>query len=70
MMEKVGRIESGREQNRYVLVEDDRDRTGGYLIFTAADRDLSIDGADAWVESREAVERYAEESSWAIDWED
>ncbi|HCO02011.1 MAG TPA: hypothetical protein DIT48_01355 [Actinobacteria bacterium] len=64
-----GKIESGAEQGRLVLVQDDMDQTGGFLILTGADRDLSIGGADYWVEGLEALERFAEESNWVIQWE-
>jgi hypothetical protein len=64
-----GRIASGREQGRYVRVQDDQSRTGGFLILTAADPDLTVEGADCWVENRLALERFAQESNWVIEWE-
>lgn len=48
----VGRIVSGEEIGRYVKVVDDSGKTGGYLILTAADGDLTEDWADAWLASR------------------
>ena len=65
----LGRIASGEEQGRYVLVRDDRSRTGGFLVLTAADREFSRDAADSWVESPDALERFADESNWIIEWE-
>jgi hypothetical protein len=65
----VGRIKSGVEQGRYVLVEDDSESSGGYLILTAADRMLTLEGADSWVATLAELERYAEEAHWLIDWD-
>jgi hypothetical protein len=64
----LGRIASGVEQGRYLVVRDDRTRTGGYLILTAADPDLTVEASDSWVENLDALERFAEESNWVIEW--
>ncbi len=40
----VGHIVSGQEQGRYVMVEDDGEHSGGYLVLTAADPRLSAGG--------------------------
>jgi hypothetical protein len=65
----VGRIKSGVEQGRYVLVEDDSESSGGYLILTGANRMLTLEGADSWVATLAELERYAEEAHWLIDWD-
>ena len=65
----VGRIASGEEQGRFVLVQDDADNTAGLLILTGTSRDFSVEGADAWVEDADALENYAQESNWIIEWE-
>ena len=66
----LGRILAGQEKGRYVRVQDDRDRTGGFLILTGADRDLQMSGADNWVDGNAALVRFFEESGWLIEWED
>jgi len=65
-----GVIVSGDEMGRRVRIQDDRQNTGGFLILTwsqGAATD-SIDGADAWVESRAQLESYIEEGGWIIEW--
>lgn len=66
----VGRILSGEEVGRYVKVVDDSENTGGYLILTAADKELADAGADAWVETRDDLAAYFEESAWTVEWLD
>jgi hypothetical protein len=66
----TGRIESGEEQGRYVVVKDDRAESGGFLILTAADVNFQVDGADFWVEDEEALTEFFEESRWVVNWLD
>lgn len=63
----VGRIMEGDEAGSYVKVLDDSSNTGGYLVLTSSSPDMS-DSFDNWVENRESLSRYFEESRWAIDW--
>ena len=63
----VGRIMEGDEAGSYVKVVDDSSSTGGYLVLTSANPDMS-NGFDNWVEDRESLARYFEESRWAINW--
>ena len=64
----VGLIRDGDEAGRYVEVIDDSARTGGYLIFTYADRSRSPGVFDAWVKTFQNVEQYFAESGWLVDW--
>jgi len=64
----LGRITAGEEIGRYVKVEDDRENTGGYLILTADDPQLSFNGYDGWVESRQDLDGYFGESGWVVAW--
>ena len=64
-----GKIASGEERGRFVLIQDDRDGSGGFLIVTAADRKHTVEGADCWLESREALAQFVEESDCVIEWE-
>ena len=66
----LGRITSGTEQGGYVRVQDDRHRSGGFLILTGADRGLTYGGGDCWVDSPETLEQFAREARWVIDWEE
>jgi hypothetical protein len=63
----VGKIDAGDEVGSYVKVIDDTTNTGGYLVLTAVSPDMS-DAFDNWVEDRESLSRYFEESRWAVTW--
>jgi hypothetical protein len=63
----VGKIVAGDEAGSYVKVIDDTTNTGGYLVLTAVNPDMS-DAFDSWVEDRESLSRYFEESRWAVTW--
>ena len=63
---KKGRIISGDEQIRYVMIQDDRNNSGGYLILKGLDPDFK-DGYDDWVEE-DKLDAYFEESGWLIEW--
>jgi hypothetical protein len=64
-----GRILSGDQKGWYLMIQDDSENTGGYLILTV--RNLSPDnheGFDGWVEDMSGVEKYFVASRWLIDW--
>lgn len=64
---EIGKIVAGDEQGCYVKVLDDTISTGGFLILTAKAPDMK--GCfDDWVESREKLQRFFEESEWIIEW--
>ncbi len=65
---EVGKIVAGQELGRYVKVVDDAASTGGFLIFTAAAPDMQ-GGFDSWVESREMLQRFFEETGWVVVWQ-
>lgn len=64
---EIGRILAGEESGHYVKVLDDSKNTGGYLILTAPAADMR-QGYDNWVESKDALALYFEESGWVIEW--
>ncbi|MDD5330546.1 MAG: hypothetical protein PHX38_11100 [Sulfuricella sp.] len=64
---EIGRILAGEESGNYVKVLDDTENTGGYLILTAPAIDMRH-GYDNWVESKDALARYFEESGWTTEW--
>lgn len=65
----IGRIASGDQQGHYVRVEDDRERSGGYLVLTAADRAFTDDAGDAWVADDGMLQRFFDEANWVVEWE-
>lgn len=64
---EIGRILAGEESGHYVKVLDDTENSGGYLILTAPAADM-LQGYDNWVESKDILARYFEESGWVIEW--
>lgn len=64
----VGKIISGEENGRFVKVVDDSENTGGFLILTADDIELSSRGYDNWVEDIEHLKCYFLENKWLIEW--
>ena len=66
---KKGLITEGDIKGWYIRVDDDSDNTGGFLILTSPDPDMSsIMGHDNWVENEESLRSFFLESSWIIDW--
>lgn len=66
----VGHIRNGSEPHPYVLVEDDEDNTGGYLILTSTIPDFESkdgEGFDNWV-LKDELEDFFQEKGWQIDW--
>ena len=63
---KRGRIIAGDDKIRFVLVQDDREESGGFLILKSTDEHFK-EGYDDWVES-EKLDAYFKESGWTIDW--
>jgi hypothetical protein len=65
----VGRIVSGDEQGRFVVVQDDRAMSKGYLIITGDDREFLTNGFDDWVDGLGSLEAYALARHWVVDWD-
>ena len=68
--ERVGRITTSPEAGQFVLVRDDRERTGGFLIFQSSAPDVfsAPKVYDTWVEQREDLETFFAEAGWAVEW--
>jgi len=63
---RKGKILQGRKIGNYVIIQDDIENTGGYLILTSPESDF-LQGFDDWVE-KEDLEAYVKESNWEIEW--
>lgn len=64
-----GKIIEGDYKGWYVLVQDDNDNTGGYLILLSDNINFKGgQGYDDWVDSEQSLKRYFEESKWIIEW--
>ena len=65
----IGKILEGDTKNWFVLVKEDFDNTGGYLIFISKDKTFaSGEGLDYWVEKYDNLIGFFEESKWKIEW--
>lgn len=69
-LERVGRITAGPEAGQFVLVRDDRVRTGGFLVFQSAAADLfsAPQVFDTWVEHPAALAALFTEAAWQVEW--
>ena len=66
---KVGLIDEGDMKGWYIRVDDDTINTGGFLILYNLCPDMSSSsGYDGWVENKEYLKDFFEESSWNIKW--
>ncbi|MEM1255139.1 MAG: hypothetical protein AAGI69_22105 [Cyanobacteria bacterium P01_H01_bin.21] len=66
-----GHVTNSEQLDHFVQVDDDRDNTGGFLIFEwwEGSDGLGENGAfDSWVETREDLRAYFEEAGWQIVW--
>lgn len=67
----IGKILEGDNENWYVLIKEDFENTGGYLILISKDPDfISIEGCDYWVEKYSNLRGFFDESNWKIQWLD
>ena len=63
---KKGKIIKGEELGNYILIQDDKENSGGYLILL---KDETLDrGFDYWVENYEMLEKFFDQSQWVVDW--
>jgi hypothetical protein len=68
-----GTVQNSEPPGQHVLVEDDRGRSGGYLIrISPAADNVARNGYrfDGWVASRDDLPQYFREAGWQIIWDD
>ena len=70
-LERVGRIATGPDVGRFVLVRDDQERTGGFLIFQSSAPDIfsATEVFDSWVERRDDLHAFFSEAGWDVEWQ-
>jgi hypothetical protein len=67
----IGKILKGDNKGWYILVKDDFEDTGGFLIFISKDPKFNSDeGCDYWVEQYKNLIGFFKESHWKIQWFD
>ncbi len=67
--EVVGEILEGDSSGCFVLVKDDSNNTGGYIIQVAEDVNMKINGYDYWAEDQDKLHAIFQESNWKINWQ-
>ena len=70
-LERIGRITSGTDAGQFILVRDDQERTGGFLVFqsTAPDVFSAPEIFDTWIEQREGLDALFSEAGWTVEWQ-
>jgi len=64
-----GKIIEGDNESWYILIQEDFENTGGYLILLSKDPNFTSDeGCDYWVEKYSNLVGFVEESRWKIHW--
>ena len=67
----TGKILNGDNLGWYVVVQEDFENTGGYLVLVSPDQNfLSNNGCDYWVEKYGDLVDFFSESHWQIRWLD
>lgn len=61
-MGEKGYIEAGEDHGRYIVVQDDRARTGGYLIFLSNSPEFESEVFDHWAENDAVLARMLADS--------
>lgn len=61
---------AGQQIGRVVELVDDRERSGGYEVFTYADMNRSPETFDNWLQCFADLERFFSLRGWEIDWAD
>ena len=71
LLEQVGRITTDPDTGQFVLVRDDQERTGGFLIFqfSASDIFSASEVFDSWVERRDDLEAFFSAAGWDVAWQ-
>lgn len=70
-LEIVGTILNSHHIGHQVRVSDDSENTGGFLIFEwwrGSNGPNAGNAFDSWVENREDLEKYFQESGWEVKW--
>ena len=64
---RKGRITAGDDRYRYVQVQEDTEKGGGYSILLWVDEGVN-NTYDDWVMNEAELDGYFEEKDWTIDW--
>lgn len=66
---KKGKILEGDNKHWFVIIKEDFENTGGYLILISKNLEFKgNDGSDYWVENYNSLRAFFDESNWKIEW--
>lgn len=67
-----GKIRNSEHDGHIILVQDDKDATGGFLIYewwigSAGPNEHAA--FDSWAKDETSIEAYIAEADWQVDWD-
>lgn len=63
-----GVITNGRLNGWYILVQDDSENTGGYLVIQSPQISFDGEGFDNWFETMDEVQQFFQNNNWSVEW--
>ena len=66
----LGRVVNGEMNGWYIIIKDDLENTGGYLVILFEDNKFNGKGYDNWFLTHEKIEQYLLDNKIDIEWID
>ena len=67
---KFGKVISDKMKGWFIIIKDDLENTGGYLVILSEDNKFSKNGYDNWFLNLKEVEQYLLDNEIEIEWFD
>ena len=67
---KFGKVISDKMKGWFIIIKDDLENTGGYLVILSEDNKFSKNGYDNWFLNLKEVEQYLLDNKIEIEWFD
>ena len=67
---KFGKVISDKMKGWFIIIRDDLENTGGYLVILSEDNKFSKNGYDNWFLNLKEVEQYLLDNKFEIEWFD
>ena len=67
---KFGKVISDKMKGWFIIIKDDLENTGGYLVILSEDNKFSKNGYDNWFLNLKEVEQYLLDNKFEIEWFD
>lgn len=68
-LENIGKIQNRKFKNWFIIIKNDVENTGGYLVIQSPTKDFSLAGYDNWFINLEEVIQYIEFNGLLIEWD-